>query len=122
MEINKNCVKNIQFFEFNNFDEIYDWFLKNSQEKPELFVKISRKKPENCDGILSYYDAVNAALCFGWIDSTLRNIDGVLVQRFSPRRKNSHWTELNINRCIELYKKGLMQESGIKACPIKLEK
>ena len=107
----------IDYLEFKTFQEIYDWFLKNSQEKPELFVKISRKKPENCEGILSYYDAVNAALCFGWIDSTLRNIDGVLVQRFSPRKKNSHWTQTNINRCKELHKKGLMQPSGIKACP-----
>ena len=109
--------KNIEYFEFKNFEDIYAWFLKNSQEKHELFVKISRKKPEKCDGILSYYDAVKAALCFGWIDSTLRNIDGVLVQRFSPRKKNSHWTELNINRCKELYKKGLMKPEGIKACP-----
>lgn len=114
--------KSIDFYEFKNFEEIYTWFLKNSREKLELFAKISRKKPEKCEGILSYYDAVNAALCFGWIDSTLRNINGVLVQRFSPRRKGSHWTELNINRCKELYKKGLMQESGIKVCPIKLEK
>ena len=110
-------LKEIQILEFKNFEEIYNWFLQNSQEKPELFVKISRKKPEKCEGILSYYDAVNAALCFGWIDSTLRNIDGVLVQRFSPRKKNSHWTELNINRCKELYRKGLMQPNGIKACP-----
>ena len=111
--------KDIDFCEFKNFHEIYEWFLKNYKEKQELFCKISRKKPEKCDGILSYYDAVEAALCFGWIDSTLRNIDGVLVQRFSPRKKKSHWTETNINRCKELYKKGLMQEDGIKACPIK---
>ena len=103
---------------FNSFEEIYDWFFKNSKQETELFCKISRKKPENCkENELSYYDAVNAALCFGWIDSTLRNIDGVLVQRFSPRKKNSHWTELNIQRCIELDKKGLMQESGKLACP-----
>ena len=110
-------LKEVQILEFKSFKEIYDWFLKNSQEKHELFVKISRKKPEKCEGILSYYDAVNAALCFGWIDSVLRNINGVLVQRFSPRKKNSHWTELNIKRCIELDKKGLMQESGKKVCP-----
>jgi len=113
--------KNIEYLELKTFEEIYDWFLENSHEKQELFVKISRKKPEKCEGILSYYDAVNAALCFGWIDSTLRNIDGVLVQRFSPRRKISHWTELNINRCKELYKKGLMQPDGISACPLELK-
>ena len=109
--------KNIEYLEFKNFDEIYSWFQQNSQEKGVLFVKISRKKPEKCDGILSYYDAVKAALCFGWIDSTLRNIDGVLVQRFSPRKSKSHWTETNISRCKELDKLGLMTKEGKKACP-----
>ena len=109
--------KLIQYLEFKDFDEMYSYLLENHKDKKEIFVKISRKKPEKCEGILSYYDAVNAALCFGWIDSVLRNINGVLVQRFSPRKKNSHWTELNIKRCIELDKKGLMQESGKKVCP-----
>lgn len=109
--------KDIVFLDFKSFDEMYNYLLKNSKNKNEIFVKISRKKPENCKDTLSYYDAVDAALCFGWIDSVLRNVDGVLVQRFSPRRKNSHWTELNINRCKELYKKGLMRPDGSKACP-----
>ena len=109
-------------FDFKSFEEIYSWLLSNSKIENELYVRISRKRPENCVDILSYYDAVNAALCFGWIDSTLRNIDGVLIQRFSPRRKNSHWTETNINRCIELDKKGLMTEEGKKACPYFLNK
>jgi len=113
--------KKIEYIEPKTFEDLYSWFLENSLEKHEVFVRISRKKPENCEGMLSYYDAVNAALCFGWIDSTLRNMDGVLVQRFSPRKKNSHWTELNISRCKELYNKGLMHPEGIKACPIKFE-
>lgn len=107
----------IKYFEFKAFEEMYNWLLANSAKAKELFVKISRQKPDKCVDILSYYDAVNAALCFGWIDSTLRNIDGVLVQRFSPRKKNSNWTETNIKRCIELDEKGLMKEEGKKACP-----
>ena len=105
------------YLDFKSFDELYSWFLTNSTKEKEIFVKISRQKPENCIDILSYYDAVNAALCFGWIDSTLRNIDGNLIQRFSPRKKNSHWTDTNINRCIELDKKGLLTKQGKKACP-----
>ena len=107
----------ITYFEFKNFEEIYSWFLFNAKKEKELFVKISRQKPEKCVDILSYYDAVKAALCFGWIDSTLRNINGVLIQRFSPRKKNSHWTETNIKRCKELNEKGLLTEEGKKACP-----
>lgn len=107
----------ITYFEFKSFDEMYSWLLANSAKEKELFVKISRQKPENCKDILSYYEAVNAALCFGWIDSTLRNINGILIQRFSPRTKKSHWTNTNINRCIELDRKGLMTEEGKKVCP-----
>ena len=107
----------MNYYEFKSFDEMYSWLLKHSKEEKEVFVKISRKQPDKCPDILSYYDAVKAALCFGWIDSTLRNIDGILIQRFSPRKKNSHWTETNINRCLELDKAGLLTEEGKKVCP-----
>ena len=103
--------------DFKSFEQMYAWLSVNAKEQTEAFVRVSRQKPEKCVGVLSYYDAVNAALCFGWIDSTLRNIDGVLVQRFSPRKKNSHWTDTNIKRCLELDKKGLMTEEGKKVCP-----
>lgn len=107
----------ISYFEFKSFEEMYDWFLNNSKTEKEVYVKVSRQKPEKCIGILSYYDAVKVALCFGWIDSTLRNINGNLIQRFSPRKKNSHWTETNIKLCIELNKAKLLTRDGKKACP-----
>lgn len=105
------------YYEFKTFDEMYEWLLENSEIEAELYVKISRQKPEKCIDILSYYDAVEAALCFGWIDSTLRNIDGHLIQRFSPRKKDSHWTDTNIKRCIKLNKRGLMKKQGKSVCP-----
>lgn len=103
--------------DLKTFDEMYSWLLENSKKEKELFVRISRQKLEKCVDILCYTESVKAALCFGWIDSTLRNIDGSLIQRFSPRKKNSHWTETNIKRCIELDEKGLMREEGKKVCP-----
>ena len=67
-------------------------------------------------GILPYLDVVEEALCFGWIDSTLKKLpDGRLAQRLSPRRKNSHWTELNKERCKRLAEQGLMTDAGLKA-------
>ena len=61
-------------------------------------------------------DVVEEALCFGWIDSTLKKLpDGRLVQRLSPRRKNSHWTQLNMDRCMDLEDRGLMTEAGRRA-------
>ena len=107
----------IKFFNFKSFEEMYSWLNDNADKEVELFVRISKQKPEKCVDILSYYDAVKAALCFGWIDSTLRNIDRMLIQRFSPRKKKSHWTKTNIDRCLELDKQGLMKENGKKVCP-----
>ena len=107
----------ILYFDFKNFDEMYSWLKDHASKETELFVRVSRQKPEKCVDVLSYYDALDAALCFGWIDSTLRNINGKLIQRFSPRKKNSHWTQTNIRRCIELNKKGLLTKEGRIACP-----
>ena len=103
--------------DIKTFEQMYSWFLVNASKEKELFVKISKQKIENCIDVLCYTESVKAALCFGWIDSTLRNIDGNLILRFSPRRKNSHWTETNIKRCIELDEKGLMKEEGKIVCP-----
>ena len=61
------------------------------------------RNPAECGDCLPYIDVVEEALCFGWIDSTLKRLpDGRLAQRLSLRRKRSHWTELNKQRCADL--------------------
>ena len=64
---------------------------------------------------MSYLDCVEEALCFGWIDSTVRSHNGRTAQRFSPRRKGSRWTELNKARCERLERLGLMTPAGREA-------
>ncbi|WP_305257536.1 YdeI family protein, partial [uncultured Duncaniella sp.] len=66
---------------------------------------------------LWYLDAVEEALCFGWIDSTLKCVNGVALQRFGPRRNSGCWTELNKERCRRLESLGMMTDSGRKVCP-----
>jgi hypothetical protein len=92
------------------------WLLINHSSESECWVKIKRGKPSD-DEHLWYIDAVEEALCFGWIDSTMQTIDGHLLQRFSPRRKNSHWTELNKERCRRLEQLGLMTDAGRASLP-----
>ena len=62
-------------------------------------------------------DAVEEALCFGWIDSTVKPVDGVTLQRFSPRQKNALWTELNKERVRRLERLGLMTDAGRAVLP-----
>jgi uncharacterized protein YdeI (YjbR/CyaY-like superfamily) len=91
-----------------------DWLADNHSTKREIWISTT-KSPDG----LQYLDAVEEALCFGWIDSTLKRLpDGRLAQRLSPRRKGSHWTELNKQRCADLEQRGLMTEAGRR----KLEK
>lgn len=91
------------------------WLEENHQSERECWVASYRSKVPLPDA-LPYLDVVEEALCFGWIDSTVKKMeDGRLAQRISPRRKNSHWTELNRLRCQELESRGLMTDAGRKA-------
>lgn len=71
--------------------------------------------------MLFYLDAVEEALCFGWINSTNKTHGGRTLQRFSPRKKSGSWSELNLERCRRLEKLQLMTESGRKALPETLD-
>ena len=84
-----------------------DWLADKHSTKREIWISTT-KSPDG----LQYLDAVEEALCFGWIDSTIKAGEGVMWRRFSPRRKGSHWTELNKQRCADLEQRGLMTEAG----------
>ncbi len=92
------------------------WLTENHATERECWLVAKRGKTPPEDSIW-YLDAVEEALCFGWIDSTLKSVDGITLQRFGPRTKSGQWTELNKERCRRLEKLGLMTESGRKACP-----
>lgn len=96
--------------------EFREWLMANHKSARECWVVAKRGKtpPDDC---LWYLDAVEEALCFGWIDSTVKKWDGKLIQRFSPRAKRGRWTELNKERCRRLVSIGLMTGSGLEVCP-----
>lgn len=96
--------------------EFRDWLSEHHLTESECWIAVKRGKTPPADA-LWYLDAVEEALCFGWIDSTLKNVDGITLQRFGPRSKSGRWTELNKERCRRLEKLGLMTENGRKACP-----
>ena len=101
--------------EYSDRSQLRSWLQENHSKEKECWVVMSRSKTPP-PGILPYIDIVEEALCFGWIDSTLKKLpDGRLVQRLSPRRKNSHWTKLNMDRCMDLEDRGLMTPAGRRA-------
>ena len=96
-------------------EQFRQWLTLHAAES-ECWVAVKRGKPVEPD-VFYYLDAVEEALCFGWIDSVQKPIDGVSMQRFSPRKKNSPWTELNKERVRRLENLGLMTEAGRAVLP-----
>jgi uncharacterized protein YdeI (YjbR/CyaY-like superfamily) len=104
--------------EYSERSQLRAWLQENHSTEKECWVVMSRSKTPP-PGILPYIDVVEEALCFGWIDSTLKRLpDGRLAQRLSPRRRNSHWTKLNMERCMDLEDRGLMTPAGRRAFEI----
>ena len=101
--------------EYSDRSQLRAWLQENHSKEKECWVVMSRSKTPPV-GVLPYIDVVEEALCFGWIDSTLKKLpDGRLAQRLSPRRAKSHWTQLNMDRCVDLEDRGLMTEAGRQA-------
>jgi len=99
--------------EYNERRQLREWLEQNAATEQCCWIATyrSKKKPEGV--CLPYLEVVEEALCFGWIDSTLKRLpDGRSAQRLSPRQKRSHWTELNKQRCADLEARGLMTDSG----------
>jgi hypothetical protein len=92
------------------------WLALHADNENECWVELKRGRPA-ADDRFYYLDAVEEALCFGWIDSTYKLINGKRMQRFTPRKKNSPWTELNKERVRRLEKLGLMTEAGRAVLP-----
>jgi len=92
------------------------WLRANHRKKKEIWLFIYRvgANPRK----ISLAEAVEEALCFGWIDSVMHPVDkSRFVLRFSPRRKFSVWAESNRRRCLEMLRKGKMRKSGLATLP-----
>ena len=87
------------------------WLKKNHAREDVVWLKIY-KKGEARD--ISHVEAVEEALCFGWIDGQLKKHDeDGFALRFTQRRKDSIWSEINRERAIRLIKKGAMTSAGM---------
>ncbi len=99
---------------FANPSEFRNWLEKNHKTETELivgFYKVKTGKPS-----ITWSQSVDQALCFGWIDGFRKSIDEeTYTIRFTPRRKTSFWSAINIKKTEELTKTGLMTEAGLKA-------
>jgi uncharacterized protein YdeI (YjbR/CyaY-like superfamily) len=92
------------------------WLAKHHATASEVWLVIA--KAHTGEPRVSYDEAVEEALCFGWIDTTAQSLDeGHHMQRFTPRRPRSTWSQSNLDRFARLEAAGLMADAGRAALP-----
>lgn len=113
-------MKELQELYFERGTDWYEWLLKNHDTEDAvylIFYKLELNIPT-----MRWEEAVKVALCFGWIDSTVKSLgNGKRRQYFSKRNPKSSWSALNKKYIKELESSGLIHESGYKSIDIAKE-
>lgn len=99
---------------FPSQSKFADWLAKNHEKSAGLWLKIAKKD----SGIptVTYMEAIDVALCYGWIDGQKNSFDEkYFLQKFTPRRPKSIWSKINVEKVERLIKSGQMKPAGLKA-------
>lgn len=98
--------------DFKNRREWRDWLQKHHRSESSAWVTIYKK--QSSPPGLRYEEAVEEALCFGWIDGKMKSVDqSAFIQRFSVRKPDSVWSVNNRDRALKLMESGQMTEAGL---------
>ncbi|HXV86017.1 MAG TPA: YdeI/OmpD-associated family protein [Gemmatimonadales bacterium] len=90
------------------------WLAANHATTQELWVGFHKKATGRPS--ITWPESVDQALCYGWIDGLRKSVDAnSYMIRFTPRRKDSNWSAVNLKRARELIKQGLMRAPGLRA-------
>jgi uncharacterized protein YdeI (YjbR/CyaY-like superfamily) len=96
---------------FEDPDALRDWFAEHADAETELWIGLWKKHTGRAK--LTWTLAVDEALCVGWIDGVMRRIDDERhMQRFTPRKRGSNWSAVNIKKVAKLEAEGRMQPAG----------
>jgi uncharacterized protein YdeI (YjbR/CyaY-like superfamily) len=99
---------------FKSAADFEKWLDKNHKKADGLWMKIAKANT----GIksIAFPDALDIALCYGWIDGMRRGLDDeYYMQKFTPRRGKSVWSVINKDKVAQLIKQGRMKEAGLDA-------
>jgi uncharacterized protein YdeI (YjbR/CyaY-like superfamily) len=103
----------LRIVRFSSAREFRAWLHKHYAEPDSIWIKLGKKgsaKPS-----ITYAEALDEALCFGWIDSQVKKYDEEsYLQKFSPRRPKSIWSKINVGHVERLIKEKRMMQSGLK--------
>ena len=89
------------------------WLKKHHKDSPGLWLQLAKKGAEFTS--ITYAEALDEALCYGWVDSQKKSYDTQSwLQRFGPRKARSGWSKINVGHVERLIKEGRMQPSGLE--------
>jgi uncharacterized protein YdeI (YjbR/CyaY-like superfamily) len=89
------------------------WLKKHHGKSPGLWLRFAKKNAES--GTVSYPEALELALCYGWIDGQKKSDDAQFwLQRFTPRSARSIWSKINRDKALALIDSGQMQAAGLQ--------
>ena len=93
-----------------------NWLAKHHDSESEVWLVFKKRHTRRTS--LSYDDAVEEALCFGWIDSIIKRLDDArYARKFTPRKADSRWSTANRRRYTALQARGLLAPAGLKRAP-----
>ncbi len=104
----------IPIIEFKTQQLFETWLKKNHDKSDGIWLKIFKK--DSGKKTVNYAEALDVALCYGWIDGQKKTFDAeAWLQKFCPRRPRSIWSKINIGHVERLIKEGRMKTAGLKA-------
>jgi len=105
-------VDGLEVIAFESPGEFEEWLAKHHDSSPGIWLKLRKKAP----GVvaLTYAQALECALCFGWIDGQKAALDDSFwLQRFTPRKARSKWSKINRDKVAALTEQGRMRPQGL---------
>lgn len=115
--LNKNYIMTmdeVKLLFFPSQLDFREWLEHNHESAKELYVGFYKKGSGKQN--MTWSQSVDQALCYGWIDGVRKSIDSESYHiRFTPRKPNSTWSTININKVEELTRQGLMKPAGMLA-------
>ena len=101
-----------QVVRFTTAAEFEAWLERNHDQSRGVWLQIAKKNA--CERSVTYPEAIEVALCFGWIDGQKRaHDDHHWLQRFAPRARRSRWSKINRDRAQQLIENGRMRPAGL---------
>jgi uncharacterized protein YdeI (YjbR/CyaY-like superfamily) len=109
-------VKELATLEIRCRDDWRNWLREHHDATAEIWLVF--QKGRATEPRIGYEDAVQEALCFGWIDSLVKRLDGDrYARKFTPRKPDSKWSTINRRRYAELQHRGLLAPPGVERAP-----